>query len=78
MARDRATILKELLKSENTISTLTQRLAIEELLFRALSAELQSEIPASDRPSVLVEATRRRTPGLQFCSYRPWRAKNTK
>jgi hypothetical protein len=62
MTRDRATVLKELLKSEKRILALTRRLDIEQSHFRTLSAELQTKIPPSDRPPDRIEANRRRTP----------------
>jgi hypothetical protein len=42
MARERATVVKELLESEKVISTLIRRLDVERAHFRALAAELQS------------------------------------
>jgi hypothetical protein len=62
MARDRATVLNELLNSEKRISTLTRRLDVEQSRFRALSAELRTKIPSSDRPAEQVGANRRKTP----------------
>jgi hypothetical protein len=62
MARDRAIVLKELLKSERRISTLTRRLDIEQSNFRALSAEFHTNIPAADRPAEQIVAGIRRSP----------------
>jgi len=60
MARDRATVLKEL-KSERRISRLTRQLDSEKSHFRALSTELEVEIPACS-PVEQTATRNRRTP----------------